>query len=120
MLRTNGVVELTISGDVEKVSPDNTVGLVETTNPDEFPESLLVDPERLERALIAVRKEFENPTAINIALVREDDDDNEPDIALYGHDRRNRAIVIAPRYRNTDDGIEQTDIQTVDVEGDSR
>jgi hypothetical protein len=118
MRRRNGLVDLDISGDVEKVAPDNTVGLVSTYDPERFPKSLLVDPERLERALIEVREEFDNPSAINIALVREGKDDDDPDLALYPDDHRDRAVVIAPRLRPGDDSTpEPGELQAVKTDG---
>jgi len=118
MRRRNGLIDMDLNGEVEKVSPDNTIGMLSTYDPEQFPESLLVDPERLERALIAVREEFDNPSAINITLVREDADDDDPDLALYPDDERDRAIVIAPRHRSGDGGTpEPGELETVETAG---
>jgi hypothetical protein len=114
----SGLVDLDISGDVKKVDRDNTVGLISTNDPERFPKSLLVDPERLERALIAVREEFDSPSGINIALVREGKDDDDPGLALYPDDHRDRAVVIAPRLRPGDDSTpEPGELQAVETDG---
>ncbi|WP_284007799.1 hypothetical protein [Haloarcula pelagica] len=111
-----GLLDLEIVGEVAHLSPDKTVGLVATNDPDRFPESLLVDPERLERALIAVREEFDNPRGVNLALVQGSTDD-KPDLALYADDRRDQAVVIAPRLRSRDDGgLEEASVETIETE----
>jgi hypothetical protein len=121
MMHTNGLLEIEIKGSVSKTTPDNTIGLVTTHDPERFPDSLIVDPERLERALIAVREEFDNPGAVNMALVIGDQGDDTPHLAFYPEGDRDRAIVIAPRHRQGDDGgPEAGELQRIetDAEGD--
>jgi len=116
MTYTGGIINIDIKGEVSKVSPDNTVGLVSTYDPERFPDSLILDPERLERALIAVREEFDNPGAINLALVCEKGDDDDPDLALYPENERDRAVIIAPRHRQTDEGAEPGELQEIEAD----
>lgn len=103
MSRPAGFVEMSVSGDVDDVAGDNTIGLLTTHDPEAFPESVLIDAERLERALIAVREEFDAPKTINLALVRNSDGDNQG-LALYPDGDRDRAVVLAPRQRPIDGG----------------
>jgi hypothetical protein len=112
------LVDIEVAGDLTELTDDSTVGLVSTYDPERFPESVLVDPERLERALIAVREEFDNPGAVNIAAVRPDDATEQVDLALYPDDARDRAVVIASKARPGDGGRpEYGEPATVEADG---
>lgn len=113
--RVSGFVDIEVSGDLQPITDDDTIGIGYLDDPERLPKSILIDPERLERALIAVREEFYNPRAINIALVQGKNDD-APDIALYPDDQRDKAVVVALRERPNHTLTKSDRIETVDVD----
>jgi len=113
MSRAPGFLDLAVSGDLEKLTDDETLGLLTTQDPDSFPESFVVNVKRLERALIAVRETFNNPSNINLAVVRPADGEDIA-LALYPVGERDRAVVLAPRHR-PDEDIDECTVETQEV-----
>jgi len=113
MGRASDFLDLTVSGDIEHLTGDETLGLLTTHDPDFFPESFIVDAERLERALIAVRATFDNPDSINLAVVRPAGE-GAVALALYPDNERDRAVLLAPRRREAED-IDEMTVETQEV-----
>jgi len=103
MTVSTGLLDIEIAGEVSELTDDLTIGLVSTHDSEHFPESMLIDVARLERALIAVREEFDTAQSVNIAIVR-GENRGGPNLALYPDGERDRAVVIAPRVRPNGDG----------------
>lgn len=102
MTNSRGFVDVTVVGGMDHLTTDETIGLLSTHDPGHLPKSLLVDHERLERALSAYRMEFGDERWMNVAIVRDREQDM-PSLALYPKGTRNRAIVVAPRKRADDE-----------------
>jgi len=102
MTDIHGFVDVTVVGDMSHLTTDETIGLLSTHDPEHLPRSLLVDHERLERALSAYRMEFGDERSMNVAIVRNREQDM-PSLALYPNGTRDRAVVVAPQKRPDDE-----------------
>jgi len=110
MTRHAAFLDMTVSADVDELVADETIGLLSPTDPEALPDSLVLDHERLERALIAYREEFGHERSMNVALLR--GSDGEMAFALYPEGNRHSAIVVPPRVRP--DGDSEPEVEVAD------
>jgi len=84
---------------IEKLSHDETVGMLYRSEGEEFPESALFDLDRVQAAIAEFRNEFSSKSAV-IGIWR--DADGQEHLALWSPIDHSRAVIVAPRVRPED------------------